>query len=55
MVKYFDIKQNVSRKGHFPEWDAWDLNKIRRLDNICSILMKAYGYALEEKGLITHA
>lgn len=49
MVKYFDIKQNVSRKDYFSKWDEWDLNKIRRLDNICANLMKKYGYGLEEK------
>jgi len=49
MVDYFDIKQNVSRKGHFSKWDKWDLKKIRSLHNICSSLMNAYDYGLEEK------
>lgn len=49
MVKYFDIKQNVSRKGYFPKWDRWDLKKVRELNSICSVLMNLYDYGMEEK------
>lgn len=47
MVKYFDVKQNVSRKDYFSKWNAWDVKEVRRLNNICSTLMKSYGYGME--------
>jgi hypothetical protein len=39
--------KNVSRKAHFPAWETWEPGRCAHLNELCSPMMKRFGYGQE--------